>query len=415
MGNLFRHVLLVAFTMIVVDVMGSDTLKVNSFNSFKFNDFQNYWHPTDNAAGMTFNLPQNITDFNAGLVQSNGDFHRIMEGSNAQDWLLSTKSVRKIDRFFLSGSFVYKNTQEEGGRWNGTFEPYRGNPYILGDSVANSVYRKESYLLSGGVATNLTPRLSAGCQIDYFAGIGAKQKDPRPENNVIRILINPGIIFHTEKFNMGVNLGYSNRKEEIEYIQYITENPDIAYFAFKGFGFYSKELEMNYYRFQNEKSLLGGVQFETKKTRLPSLTEFKFKFGKETIDDGKSAVIKETGGDWDVIDLNMKEIVRFGTHDKLQKVELNAGYCNGNGSEFTQEKVYHGNIVEYVTIATNLKFNRSIIRADLDYTCQQLKTARQIDWIFNVRVGAVNNSENLLLHSGSLYFRLYQFIKSGVS
>ena len=88
MGNLFRHLLLVALTLTMVDVMASDTLKVNSFNAFKINDFQNMWHPTENAAGMTYNLPENITDFYTGLVSSNGDFHRMMEGSKAGDYLL---------------------------------------------------------------------------------------------------------------------------------------------------------------------------------------------------------------------------------------------------------------------------------------------------------------------------------------
>ena len=393
MSNFFRHLLLVALTLTIVDVMGSDSLKVNSFNAFKINNFQNFWHPTENAAGMIYNLPENITDFNTGLVNSNGDFHRIMEGSKARDYLLMTKSVRKIDKFFLSGSFAYQNQQESGARWNGTLEPYRGNPYILGDSVIGASYRKENYALSGGIATNINPNVSIGCKIDYFVAVGAKQKDPRPQNKVIRFVLNPGIIFHREKYDLGADLGFANRKEEIDYSQFITDNPDISYFAFKGFGFYAKEIGMDYYRFQNENALFGGFQFRTKKTKLPSLTELKFKYGKETIDDGSSAPVKERGGDWDFADLNLKEIVQYGTSELSHKIELNAGYFKGNGSEFTQEKVYNGTVTEYVTISTNLKFERKILQGQLEYTAQKLKTAQKINWIFNSRIGAFNNNE----------------------
>ncbi len=385
--------LLFTLTIALVNAMGSDSLKVNSFNAFKISDFKNYWHATENAAGMTRNLPGNISDFNSGLVSGNGDYHRIMASSRYQDYMLSTKSYRKIDKFFLSGSFAYHNLLESGARWNGTLEPYRGNPYILGDSVTWSTYRKENYALSGGIATNINSKISVGCKIDYFAGVGAKQKDPRPENNVIRISANPGIIFHREKFNFGADFGYSNRKEEINYMQLITNNPDISYFAFKGFGFYTKEINRNYYRFQNEKNLFGGLQFETWQTKLTYLTELKFKYGKETIDDGSFALSKDKAGDWDVLDLNLKEILQFANRGKTHRIELNAGYFEGNGSAYTQQKVYHGNIVEYVTVSTNLKLNRKILQGQFEYTCQKLNAAERVDWIFNSRIASAKNRE----------------------
>jgi hypothetical protein len=393
MNGLIRYILLGALTMAFVGAKGNDSLKVNSFNSFKINDFQNYWSSIGNAAGMTYNMPRNISDFNTGVVNGVGDYHRVMEGSDWTDFLLTTKSYRIINKIFLSGSFSYHNQQETGARWNGTYEPYRGNPYILGDSVTGASYRKESYDLSGGIAMNINPRLSFGCKVEYFVGIGAKQKDPRPENNVVRLLINPGIILHSDQFNFGIDAGYTKRKEEVDYIQYITENPDIAYFAFKGFGFYDKEIDMSYYRFQNEHNLFGGLQLETLKKAFPSLTEFRFKYGHETIDDGSSAISKEKGGDWDHIDLKFKEIVHFGKGNQTHRFMLNAGYFDGYGSEYFQDKIYHGNIVEYVTISSHLKLDRKILQGELDYSWMRLNNNRQLDWLLNGRVGAINNQE----------------------
>jgi len=393
MSNFIKIVLLLILTTTVVGVRGSDTLKVNSFKSFQLSDTQNIWHSTENMTSLIYNRPSKITDFNSGWINGNGDYHRIMEGSKAQDLFFTTKSYQKIDKFYLSGSFAYHNINEDNARWNGTYDPYRGNPYILGDSVQGVTYRKENYRLAGGVATSLSEKISLGFGIDYFVGVGAKQKDPRPKNNVVKIRLNPGIIFHTAKYNIGANVGYQNRKEEISYQQTITDNPDISYFAFKGFGFYSKEIDSNYSRYQDQQSIFGGLQFETKKTKFPALTEIKFDLGKEGISDGSSAPQKDRGGDWDVMDLQFREILHAGTKEKLHKFELNAGYLDGNGTEYTQKKVYHGNVAEYVTISKNLKFNRKVAQAQLAYNFQKLDTKKQLDRMIYSSLAYVSNQE----------------------
>jgi len=394
MIHFVKFVLLLLLITTVVGLRGSDTLKVNSFNSFQLNDTQNIWYSSENTTGLIYNFPNKITDFNAGWMSGSGDYHRIMEGSNNQDLLFSTKSYQKIDKFYLSGSFAYHNINEENARWNGTYDPYRGNPYILGDSVQGVNYHKENYRLAGGVATSLSEKISLGFGIEYFVGVGAKQKDPRPKNNVVKFKLNPGIIFHTLRYNIGVNMGYQNRKEEISYQQTISDNPDISYYAFKGFGFYSKEIDSNYSRYQNQHSFLGGVQFETKETKFPSLTEIKFDLGKEKIDDGSSAPQKDRGGDWDVMDLKLREILHCGTMDKLHKFELYGNYLDGNGTEYTQERVNHGNVVEYITISKNLKFNRKVAQAQLGYSLQKLNTEKQLDKMVISSLAFVSNQES---------------------
>lgn len=394
MINFIKIVLLLILTMTVAGLRGNDTLRVNSFKSFQINNTQNIWHSTENMTGLIYNLPNKMTDFNSAWISGNGDYHRIMEGSGTRHLLFSTNSYQKINKFYLAGSFAYHNTNEDGGRWNGTYDPYRGNPYILGDSVQGVNYHRENYRLAGGVATSLSERISLGFGVDYFVGVGAKQKDPRPKNNVVEIKFNPGIIFHTEQYNIGLNAGYQNRKEEISYQQTISDNPDISYYAFKSFGFFTKEIDSNYIRYQNQQSILGGVQFETKKTKLPTLTEIKFNLGTEKIDDGSSAPQKDRGGDWDVLNLHLKEILHYGAVEKLHKFELNGNYFDGNGTEYTQEKVYNGNVVEYVTIAKNLKFNRKIVQAQLGYSFQKLNPENQLDRMVVSSLSFVSNQEN---------------------
>lgn len=374
-------------------VYGGDSLKVHSFNSFQTRDFLNPWSETGNITGMIYNLPGNVSDFNYGLDHGKGDFHRIMEASEYQSHTLSTKSYIILNGYHLYGNFTYNKKWEMGSRWNGTYNPYRGNPYILGDSVSGVKYRKECYELAGAIAKTLNKSISLGCKISYLVGVGAKQKDPRPENTLVQFIVNPGIILHKEHYNLGVDLGYSNRKEEIEYKQTVVDNSDISYFAFKGFGFYYKAIENDYFRFQNEKALFGSIQAETKKRRITSMSEIKFKYSKEIIEDSKSAIIKERGGDWDVFDTGIKEAISFTKNNLHHKISFSVNYFNGDGTEFTQQKIYGGSIVEYVTIATNLKFNRTTINGQLQYDLQKFFAAEKLNWSFHSGVGSVVNNE----------------------
>ena len=388
-----KNVLFLILSILLMNVQGNDSLKVKSFNSFQTNAMLNHWSESENIAGMIYNRLDNIADFNYLFKSGTGDFHRTMEASDYRTHSIATTSLRKIKKYSLYGGFNYNNGHEEGARWNGTYDPYRGNPYIIGDSVSSVVYRKESYNLTGGIATTLNDRISVGCKVDYLVGVGAKQKDPRPENTVIQMLINPGMIYHKERYNLGIDIGFMHRKEEIDYEQTITDNADISYFAFKGFGFYSKEIGMNYFRFQKQNKLFGGFQYETKKSKIPSLSELKFQIGKEEIEDGSSVVIKERSGDWEIMDFSLKHVIQFEKEKTLRKIVFFANYFNGDGIEYTQQKVYNGSLADYVTIGTNLKFNRKTINGYLQYDYQKFKTEKISDWLFHAQISAINNVE----------------------
>lgn len=393
MMNLKKNVLLLTLSVMILNVHGNDSLKVNSFNSFKINNFLNHWSESENITGIIYNHLENIVDFNYQAKKTSGDFHRTMEAADIISHSIATKSYRKIKNINLFGGFSYNNNWEKGSRWNGTYDAYRGNPYIIGDSVSSSIYRKEFYNLTGGIATSLNEKISFGCKLDYFVGVGAKQKDPRPENTVIQLVINPGIILHQKNYNLGVDIGFLQRKEEIDYVQTITDNPDISYFAFKGFGFYAREINMNYFRYQKQNKLFGGFQFEPLKSENPSISEIRFQYSKEEIEDGGSVIIKERGGDWDVLDVSFRETYQINNGLNVSKLMLFADYSSGDGIEYTQQKVYKGSVADYVTIGTNLKFNRQTVHGFLQYEYLKCKSEKKSDWLFHSRISATNNIE----------------------
>lgn len=372
-----------------------DTLHVNTFNSLKLLKSANVWLETGNMAGMVFNESEIRADFETGLDHGNGNFHRIREGNNYTNFSFKTESYQiQKERLFIYGKFAYHFLDDTGGQWNGTYDPYNGNPYILADSVTGITYHKENYNLTGGVGYILSDRVSLGCGIDYFAGIAAKQKDPRPQNLLVRFKVNPALILHSEKYKIGIDLGYSNQKEEIEY-DVFRSNFTPTYFAFKGFGFYSVDIATGYNRFVKSNRFFGGMQYDKKLKAISTLTEIRFDYNLESIEDGTSVVRKLDGGDWNTYNILLNEHVTVVRELSHHLFKGNLSFFNGDGNEFTQKVVYLGtwNVPRYITVSENLKFNRQTLSASVNYNYQRTMDKYRQNWDIEANARYISNNE----------------------
>jgi len=375
--------------------LGGDSLNVNSFNTFKLLKMGNGWLETGNMAGLALNQQAKSWNIETGYDYNNGQFHLIREGGNINDYSFSTQSFQSLGkRIFLYGKFAYHSLDETGGQWNGTYDPYNGNPYILADSLSGTRYHKENYNLAGGIGFKLNDRISLGAGFDYDVGVAAKQKDPRPQNNYMRFKINPALIFATSKYKLGVDLGYKNKKEEIDY-NVLRSNFLPSYFAFKGFGFFTKVVDSRYYRFLTANEFFGGVQFEGKLGKVQSLTELRFNYDVEGIEDGITEIRKMDGGEWRTFQVVLHQ--QFNLRKELTHHRFSGGFSffNGDGNEFLQNLVNDGksNTPTFVTIGENLKFNRQTISGKISYNYLRLKDPGRIDWDVLAGFNYLKNSE----------------------
>ena len=393
--NLKRKLLIIALSSVMAQSYAGDSLHVNSFNTFRLIKAENVWLETGNVAGLVFNQSVKVVNFETGLDNGNGDYHRIREGSSVNDYSFSTESYQVLKkRMFVSGKFAYHYVDDFGGQWNGTYDPYNGSPYILADSVSRTTYHRENYHLVGNIGYQLNKKLSLGCGLDYYAGVGAKQKDPRPQNTYVRFRINPALIYAAANYKLGFDLAYSNKKEEIEYDVFRT-NFSPTFFTFKGFGFYTINIGTGFYRFVTANELDGGFQLEKRIAHLPTMTELRFNYKSEGVEDGGSVIRKLDGGDWNTYSLSLKELVQLRKGASEQKFEGKFSFFNGDGNEFIQNIVYEGtwNVPRYITTAENLKFNRQTITADLSYNFRKLTNATRINWEVEAGANFFNNSE----------------------
>ncbi len=394
--DLKEKLFLILLFAMVHHCFAGDTLHVNTFNAIRLLKSDNAWLDTENIAGLVFNKSEKVVSFETGLDRGNGDFHLIRVGNKYNDFSFLTESYQlRKNRLYLYGKFGYHYVDDTGGRWNGAYDPYSGNPYILGDSVSGVTYHKENYNLAGGVGYKLSDKISLGCSADYYGGVAAKQKDPRPQNVYVKFTVNPALILSAENFKLGVDLGYSNRKEEIEY-DVFRSNFSPTFFTFKGFGFYTMDIGTGFYRFQMANRFFGGLQYERNLLNIPTLTELRFDFNLERIEDGTSVIRKLDGGDWKTYNLILNEHInmRYGLNN--HRIKGIFSFFNGDGNEFTQNIVYEGtwNVPKYVTIAENLKFNRQTLSGTIYYNYQKMTDAYRINWDAEASVNYIRNGES---------------------
>jgi hypothetical protein len=373
---------------------GNDSTFTQTLQNIQLLEAANSWLETGNSAGLVFNNTNHIVLLQGGMNYAHGDFHRMREPGGFNDYFFTTKSYQSLNnkRWFLAGNFTYHYIDENESVWNGTYNPYRGNPYIVADSVSGSSYNKESYNMSGSIACKINPEFSVGSAINYFVATGAKQKDPRPKNTVSDISINPSLIWHKKTFNLGMNVGYRHRTEEIKYIKYITDNQDPVLFMFKGFGFYSYDIGGNLTRFILMKEIFGGAQIETKFFKMPSLTEIRIKRSLEEIEDGTSSIKKEDGGDWKTLQLGIDHLISLNSKNSFHKIRTTFDYFTGDGIEYLQEEDKN-EPYKYITISKNLKFNRKTLSGKIKYDYRKMRNTNQINWIISGEIGLKNKKE----------------------
>ena len=112
---------------------------------------------------------------------ASGDLHRAQEPDKSSQLSFGSQRYQKLDKAKIFGSFGFRQQWEEGIILTESLNPYRGNPYIAGDSMPGD-WNKQWYDLKLIVSSAplLNDRLFLGAGINYSVGSGARQEDPRP-------------------------------------------------------------------------------------------------------------------------------------------------------------------------------------------------------------------------------------------
>lgn len=265
-------ILLVAGSNLKLYASENDSIKT-SLSSEKIVLLKTLWSDSDNAAGLWYyDLNNGIGKVALGFHHDEGDYHRFQDAQEQNKYEFYTNGYALLKRWKFYGDFNYFGQKDRGAQWTDVLEPYDDNPYTLGNKNG-AQYNKEYFRMSAKGAWQISTKFNMGFDVNYQTGVGARRKDPRPENKATCFEIKPGIIYTLKKVNFGLNFHFQTAKEDITY-ENVTDST-FTYFHFKGLGAYTNTQDDDD-RSQESITIGGGLQFAFNGDKITNLTEINF-------------------------------------------------------------------------------------------------------------------------------------------
>lgn len=278
MGSKKIIFLIVAFFVFTGNVIwaynpADSTSSCTSISTEKILTLKTVWSESSNPSSLNyFDCDNRIGTAYIYFNSEEGNYHLYQQGNGKNQIGFFTDGYVKFNKWKFFGNFNYFNQTDKHVNWVDVMEPYNDNPYTLGDSIGGD-YSKEYFKMQGKASYQLNKKFSFGFDVKYNAGVGAKRKDPRPENTITNFDILPGFIFDFHNIKVGANFRYEGSKEDIT-ITTVTDN-NFNLFHFKGLGVFTSTTEED--DRSSESDLFGGgLQINLDNHLVNILTEVNF-------------------------------------------------------------------------------------------------------------------------------------------
>lgn len=176
-----------------------------------------------------------------------GHWRKVQEAEYDGNIMFSTKGLRQLGRFKLSGSFTYTKAWQDSLAFTTKSEGEDDVPYYFAAGKAGK-FQRQSYHLTGILNYELLKNklyLSSG--VNYQYQMNTRSVDPRPAINTFKINVTPGFSYKHNQHIFGVfyKAGYgdeyvrSSYKND-DYLRQGTSQPtypDRLNYLFQGYGF----------------------------------------------------------------------------------------------------------------------------------------------------------------------------------
>jgi len=267
-----------------INATENDSIR-SSLSSEKILHLNTLWSESNNAAGLWyFNIQKRLGKAELYFHREEGDYHRMQGAEKQNKYGFYTNGYAELKSWKFYGDFNYFGQKDLGAQWVDVLDAFDDNPYILGDA-SKTKYTKEFFDMNAKGAWNINNKFNMGFEVNYKTGVGARRKDPRPENTATSFDIKPGIIYKLNRSTFGINFRFQTAKEDITF-ENITDSI-YSYYHFKGLGAFTSSQEDD--ERSNESTLIGGgVQFAHNGNNLRNLTEINFHQKETDVKRGKT-------------------------------------------------------------------------------------------------------------------------------
>ncbi len=385
-------IVLFAFQVIVSKAVEQDSTVNVSLSSFEMLKILNPWLNTSNPAALQFNkgiLPRMINLY-YGL--EDGDFKKVQQGEQLNNYSFQSKSYLKIEDINLFGSFSYDKSYENNLDFSNTNNPYRETPYDMVDTIGGDTYDREFFYLKGSMSKPIGEFTSFGISFDFGIGVSVQESDPRPENKVLDISVSPGFIHSLSKFKFGLNFIYKYYNEEIE-VDIVEDDATATIFRMLGPGVYTYHEAQSFNRLYKRNSFGGDGQISYKTKDLNTILGVKTVYFKETVQDGG----KGGGASWNYIrnyaefegiDWNVYDILQIDKGLIIHDLNANFHLLTTRGTEIIENLEQVGDLdnEDWVFYSDEPKYQSQRIDASLAYRFIKLKTKALQNYTLEVKI-----------------------------
>lgn len=382
------------FLLINLGLSATDLIdkKLYNYYTFKQIEVSTPWLQSDNAAGLSLIPDLFPADLKLGFNLSNGDYHSVFQGETMQNYYLSSRSFRKINKTYIYGSFNYRKGLEKGLNFSNLNNPSMNYPYLLADTIGNDTYDREFFTLEGIISSPLTNQLEWGMKFNYEVGVAAQNRDPRPENKVLKLNVSPGLLYKSGNYKVGVNLNYEYYNEDID-ISVIEKNVQYTIFQLHGLGTSTYHASTSFYRLYQQHQLGGGLQLDYSAGSFSNLLHSNLDYLRQTIDDGRAAgtanwsYIKNDAL-MEGINWNLTDIASFVHGRKTHQVKTSLQIDSRLGTEFIQrlEKVGETDLERWLTYGKEQKYYSVRTEASMFYQLMGKNESGQMNSLLDAGV-----------------------------
>lgn len=363
-----------------------------------------------NPTTLSDNPVGNMTRIDVGYSLGRGDFHDVDESSKTRALGASVTGYHRFGKVDCFGLLSYRNGKQNDRRWNSTMYISDANPFILADSICSD-FNIEEFDLRAGVSYTPIRQLSIGLNVRYLTGSSANQTDPRPKNDAMHFVMNPGIAWRIAgRFMLGLSADIDILRESITH-SIINTQESYVYFRFKGMGdcaTMSTGVSGAYPRDYKGETYKGAFQFAARNSSgsVSNFLELYYLSGDEDARDGGSA-FTFLGGDYSRSGYGLSERFSLRGAHLVHNVTLTASYERGNGTWYDQQAKRdpnNNNSLYYEVLNESLLNRTTDIDASIGYRMDVMKNDKPtLSWFLSGRY----ISSETLHYEGDGYMQKY--------
>ena len=385
--NSLRTTILLLFSAIALQAQ--QLLPKGNLNFGEVLELKNSLLTSSNPAAIHYNTIDTISIAEIDYSLSDGNYKAAMSAKQSHQAKLFTESYRRFKKTMLYGAFTFAKEWHWEQNYTNNYSPYRGTPYLFGDSIGGDLTDKEQDQLHAKVAHNFDEKIILGAEADYKVGLASQNRDPRAKNKVTSLHTNIGLMTNGKNIKVGINGFYDYYNEDID-INIVRENTFHSLLSMKGLGVFEGHQSTTFARLYKANSYGGAAQLKT----YGNILEVGIKNSKEMVYDGRA----NNNATWSAIktdselgsgELFINDVYTITIDKFIHRIFLNAKLSKYAGTEYLQELVKIDDkydTYQWKTIFEEKKYLKQMNEIALGYTFAKFYSENVRNYSINAEI-----------------------------